>query len=86
MACSDTKKMPGFSMTWSTISHGNNDTRKIFKVSNTLQKEKKYKDAKQISLLFSYMNKKLVYTILACRKANMTTQNIWDVSIKRTSM
>ena len=80
MACSDTKKMPGFSMTWSTISHGNNDTRKIFKVSNTLQKEKKYKDAKQISLLFSYMNKKLVYTILAFRKANMTTQNIWDIT------
>ena len=75
--CNSSSKMPGFSMTWSA-SNGSNMS-KVLTVSDIPRggELENYKKS-QIGSLYAYLTN-LEYTILDCRKVNMTTKEIWNM-------
>ena len=84
--CNSSSKMPGFSMSWSTNANGGTTVSKVFKLPSILRSDRRSDDAKKLKNVLTKLNNNLTSTILACRKINMTTHEIWDMvqSHKRT--
>ena len=75
-SCNSSSKMPGFSMTWSTKANGGVNFSKT--VPDILKADKQRSDQLRTVSVFNLL-KNMKYTILAGRKVNMTTKEIWDM-------
>ena len=78
--CNGSGTMPGFLVTWSTNNaDGGSNTSKVFTVPEILKTDEQDYYQRKIENLFKYLNFNLRYTVVACRKVNMTTQEIWGM-------
>ena len=77
--CNSSSDMPGFSVTWSTTHNGGSNISKVYTVPEILESDGMIENKWKQEQFFSSVNKNLTYTILAARKVNLTTQEIWDI-------